>query len=151
MKLNLIVRRVTQTNGVPRLTPSLAKKAVAFLRMSRSCRRFSFSRRNRFNSAATSSEPALGGSSINRSRLRPTRAHQRRKPDPKIVGDLALCAPAGPNQSNGFGLKFFRKSSLLPHRAPHPSLGTLHFLEASPRRVVKALNEINLMRVAARD
>jgi hypothetical protein len=51
--------------------PSLTKKAVARLRMSRSCRRTSFSRRSRFNSAATSSEPGLGGSSINRSRLRP--------------------------------------------------------------------------------
>lgn len=42
-------------------------------------------------------------------------AHQRRKPDPKIVGDFALSAPTCLNQPNGLGFKLFRKSSLL-HR-----------------------------------
>ena len=38
----------------PHRLPSRAKKAVAFFRMSRSCRRISFSRRSRFSSAVTS-------------------------------------------------------------------------------------------------
>src|ERR671911_914744 len=54
----------------PHRLPSLAKKAVARLRMSRSWRRISFSRRSRFNSATVSSSPAAGGWSIWRSRLR---------------------------------------------------------------------------------
>ena len=59
-------------------------------------------------------------------------ADQRRQPDPKITGDLALRATAGLRQADRFLLKFLRKPSLLCHRVPHPSLGTLHFPEASP-------------------
>src|SRR5918993_5352831 len=44
--------------------PSLAKKAVARLRISRSWRRISFSRRSRFSSAAMSSWRFPGGTSI---------------------------------------------------------------------------------------
>src|SRR3954452_10777097 len=57
-------------------------------------------------------------------------ADQRRQPDPKITGDLALRATAGMHQADRF-LKFLRKPSLLCHRVPHTSLGTLHFSEAS--------------------
>src|SRR6185369_13065847 len=59
-------------------------------------------------------------------------ADQRRQPDPKITGDLALRAPAGLRQADRFLLKFLRKPSLLGHRVPHSSLGTLHSSEASP-------------------
>src|SRR3954462_7151453 len=38
----------------PHRLPSRTKKAVAFFKMSRSCRRISFSRRSRFSSAVTS-------------------------------------------------------------------------------------------------
>jgi hypothetical protein len=40
--------------------PSLAKKAAAFFRMSRSCFRTTFSRRNRFSSACRSTGTSLG-------------------------------------------------------------------------------------------
>src|SRR5690349_16282858 len=59
-------------------------------------------------------------------------ADQRRQPDPKITGDLALRAPAGLRQANRFLLKSLCKPSLLGHRVPHSSSGTLHFSEASP-------------------
>ena len=59
-------------------------------------------------------------------------ADQRRQPNPKITGDLALRATAGLRQADRFLLKFLRKPSLLCHRVPHSSLGTLHFSEASP-------------------
>src|SRR3954451_21943422 len=57
---------------------------------------------------------------------------QRRQPDPKITSDLALRATAGLRQADRFLLTFLRKPSLLCHRVPHSSLGTLHFSEASP-------------------
>src|SRR5689334_24520220 len=59
-------------------------------------------------------------------------ADQRRQPDPKITGDLALRAPAGLRQADRFLLKSLRKPSLLGHRVPHSSSGTLHFSKASP-------------------
>src|SRR5690349_1132754 len=46
--------------------------------------------------------------------------------------DLALRAPAGLRQADRFLLKSLRKPSLLGHRVPHSSLGTLHFSKASP-------------------
>jgi hypothetical protein len=51
--------------------PSRAKKAVARFRMSRSCRRISFSRRSRFSSGAMSGKADPPGVSTARSRLRP--------------------------------------------------------------------------------
>jgi hypothetical protein len=59
-------------------------------------------------------------------------ADQRRQPYPQITGDLALRPPAGLHQTDRFRLKFLRKPSLLHHRVPHSSSGTLHFSEASP-------------------
>src|SRR3954451_17222520 len=58
-------------------------------------------------------------------------ADQCRQPDPKITGDLALRPTAGLRQADRFLLKFLRKPSLLCHRVPHSSLGTLHFSDAS--------------------
>src|SRR6185437_1108635 len=63
----------------------------------------------------------------------PDPAHQRREPDPQIVSDLALRAPARLHQPNGLGFKLFRKSSLLHRGVPRPSLRTLHFSKASPQ------------------
>jgi hypothetical protein len=76
--------------------------------------------------------------------------NQRRKSDPQVVGDLALRAPAGLHQPNGLGLKILRKSSLLHRGVPRPSLGTLHFSEASPLRVAALLNPFTGWRLARR-
>src|SRR3954453_8483039 len=62
--------------------PSRTKKAVAFFRMSRSCRRISFSRRSRFSSAVTSLA-AADGSTACRSRLRPTQRTSVDSPIPR--------------------------------------------------------------------
>ena len=106
----------------PHRLPSRAKKAVAFFRMSRSWRRISFSRRSRFSSAVTSL--SVGRGSISAPIPAPADpAHQRRKPNPKITGDLALRSPAGLHQPDRFLLKFLRKPSLLHHRVPHCSSG----------------------------
>src|SRR3954462_14463305 len=59
-------------------------------------------------------------------------ADQRRQPDPKITRDLAPRATTGLHQADRFLLKFLRKPSLLCHRVPHSSSGTLHFSDASP-------------------
>ena len=112
----------------PHRLPSRAKKAVAFFRMSRSCRRISFSRRSRFNSAVTSLS-AAEGSTLS---APADPADQCRQPNPKITGDLALRSPAGLHQTDRFLLKFLRKPSLLRHRVPLCSRGTLHFSDASP-------------------
>src|ERR1044071_4440628 len=70
----------------PHRLPSRAKKAVAFFRMSRSCRRISFSRRSRFSSAVTSLS-AAAGSPARPSRLRPI---QRTSVDSPIPRSLAI-------------------------------------------------------------
>src|SRR3954451_17270136 len=66
----------------PHRLPSRTKKAVAFFRMSRSCRRISFSRRSRFSSAVTSLA-AADGSTACRSRLRPTQRTSVDSPIPR--------------------------------------------------------------------
>src|SRR4051812_49252152 len=75
-------------------------------------------------------------------------ADQRRQPDPKITGDLALRATAGLHQTDRFLLKFLRKPSLLCHRVPHSSLGTLHFSEASPACFLLGLTLVVIRRLA---
>src|SRR4051812_47580909 len=62
----VLLRRIDELE--PHRLPSLAKKAVARFRISRSWRSTSFSRRSRFSSAAMSSWRSGGGSSISRSR-----------------------------------------------------------------------------------
>src|ERR1700692_3640970 len=76
----------------PHRLPSRAKKAVAFFRMSRSCRRISFSRPSRWVHTAPIPAPA-------------DPAHQRRQPNSQITGDLALRSPAGLHQADRFLLK----------------------------------------------
>src|SRR3954454_22976979 len=66
----------------PHRLPSRAKKAVAFFRMSRSCRRISFSRRSRFSSAATSLS-AVAGSTARPSRLQPIQRTSVDSPIPR--------------------------------------------------------------------
>ncbi len=63
--------------------PSLAKKAVARFRMSRSWRRISFSRRSRFNSAARSGGADPTGASAARSLLRPIQRTSVESPTPR--------------------------------------------------------------------
>ena len=104
---------------------------MAFFRMSRSWRRISFSRRSRFSSAVTSPSAAEGSTAC-RSRLRPIQRTSLDRPIPRITGDLALRPPAGLHQAERFLCKFLRKPSLLRHRVPHSSQGTLHLSEASP-------------------
>src|SRR4051795_13744658 len=66
----------------PHRLPSRTKKAVAFFRMSRSCRRISFSRRSRFSSAVTSLATP-DGSTACRSRLRPIQRTSVDRPIPR--------------------------------------------------------------------
>src|SRR5712672_1596640 len=66
----------------PHRLPSRTKKAVAFFRMSRSCRRISFSRRSRFSSAVTSLATP-DGSIACRSRLRPIQRTSVDRPIPR--------------------------------------------------------------------
>src|SRR4051794_22687270 len=66
----------------PHRLPSRTKKAVAFFRMSRSCRRISFSRRSRFSSAVTSLS-AAAGSIAPPSRLRPIQRTSVDSPIPR--------------------------------------------------------------------
>src|SRR3954454_1405648 len=90
----------------PHRLPSRTKKAVAFFRMSRSCRRISFSRRTRFSSAVTSLSAATG-STAPRSRLRPI---QRTSVDSPIPRSPAIsrcvrplvCAKRTASSSNSF-------------------------------------------------
>ena len=94
----LLLRLIDETES--HRLPFLAKKVAARFRISRSCRRISFSRRRRFSSAATSSEPAGAGSSINRSRLRPIQRTSVESPIPNRRPLRAACvrsfAPAEP-------------------------------------------------------
>src|SRR5207248_9600938 len=62
----------------------------------------------------------------------PDPADQCRQANPQITGDLALRSTARLRQADRFFRKFLRKPSLLCHRVPHRSWGTLHFPEASP-------------------
>ena len=99
-----LLRRIDETE--PHRLPSLAKKVAALFRISRSCRKISFSRRNRFSSAARFLLP------FGRRRLdlvltalvEP--APQRRKADAEVHGDLPLRPTTHLNQPNGFGFKF---------------------------------------------
>src|SRR5258708_13785323 len=65
-----LLRRIDETE--PHRLPSLAKKVAALFRISRSCRKISFSRRNRFSSAARSSCRSGAAPSISSSRPFPT-------------------------------------------------------------------------------
>src|SRR5918995_6477496 len=67
----------------PHRLPSLAKKAVARFRISRSWRSTSFSRRSRFSSAAMSSWRPSGGCSIGRSRRRSIQFRSVDRPIPR--------------------------------------------------------------------
>src|SRR4051812_36477018 len=110
----------------PHRLPSRAKKAVAFFRMSCSCRRISFSRRSRFSSAVTSL-CAAAGSTAPRSRLRPI---QRTSVDSPIPRSPAIsrcvrplvCARRTASSANSF---VNRRCCVIEFLIAHRELSTL--------------------------
>src|SRR6186997_185639 len=121
----------------PHRLPSRAKKAVAFFRMSRSCRRISFSRRSRFSSAVTSLS-AAAGSTAPRSRFRPI---QRTSVDSPIPRSPAIsrcvrplvCTRRTASSSNSF---VNRRCCVIEFLIAHRELSTL------PKQVQMALVEL---------
>src|SRR3979490_1708220 len=110
----------------PHRLPSRAKKAVAFFRMSRSCRRISFSRRSRFSSAVISPVPA-DGSPARRSRLRPIQRTSVESPIPRspaiarCVRPL-VCTRRTASSSNSF---VNRRCCVIEFLIAHRELSTL--------------------------
>src|SRR5271169_6318554 len=84
----LLLRRIDETE--PHRLPSLAKKVAALFRISRSCRKISFSRRNRFSSAARSSCRSGGGASISCSRRLSSQRRSVERPTPRSMA-ISLC------------------------------------------------------------
>src|SRR5271169_830303 len=83
-----LLRRIDETE--PHRLPSLAKKVAALFRISRSCRKISFSRRNRFSSAARSSCRSGGGASISCSRRLSSQRRSVERPTPRSIA-ISLC------------------------------------------------------------
>src|SRR5258708_19258691 len=83
-----LLRRIDETE--PHRLPSLAKKVAALFRISRSCRKISFSRRNRFSSAARSSCRSGGGASISCSRRLSSQRRSVERPTPRPLA-ISLC------------------------------------------------------------
>src|ERR1700704_5059638 len=110
----------------PHRLPSRAKKAVAFFRMSRSCRRISFSRRSRFSSAVISLV-AADGSTARRSRLRPIQRTSVESPIPRspaiarCVRPL-VCTRRTASSSNSF---VNRRCCVIEFLIAHRELSTL--------------------------
>src|SRR4029077_20785473 len=123
---DFLLRRIDETE--PHRLPSLAKKVAALFRISRSCRKISFSRRNRFSSAARSSCRSGGGASISCSRRLSSQRRSVERPTPRSLA-ISLCvrpltstnrtasaSNSFPNRRCGFPLKissFPQKSSPL--------------------------------------
>src|SRR5271170_5575049 len=121
-----LLRRIDETE--PHRLPSLAKKVAALFRISRSCRKISFSRRNRFSSAARSSCRSGGGASISCSRRLSSQRRSVERPTPRSRA-ISLCvrpltstnrtasaANSFPNRRCGLPMKcssFLQKSSPL--------------------------------------
>src|SRR5882757_2430988 len=121
-----LLRRIDETE--PHRLPSLAKKVAALFRISRSCRKISFSRRNRFSSAARSSCRSGGGASISCSRRLSSQRRSVERPTPTSLA-ISLCvrpltstnrtasaANSFPNRRCGLPMKcssFLQKSSPL--------------------------------------
>src|SRR5580693_4909820 len=121
-----LLRRIDETE--PHRLPSLAKKVAALFRLSRSCRKISFSRRNRFSSAARSSCRSGGGASISCSRRLSSQRRSVERPTPRSLA-ISLCvrpltstnrtasaANSFPNRRCGLPMKcssFLQKSSPL--------------------------------------
>src|SRR6202030_548565 len=121
-----LLRRIDETE--PHRLPSLAKKVAALFRISRSCRKISFSRRNRFSSAARSSCRSGGGASISCSRRLSSQRRSVERPTPRSLA-ISLCvrpltstnrtasaANSFPNRRCGLPMKcssFLQKSSPL--------------------------------------
>src|SRR5450432_1217047 len=121
-----LLRRIDETE--PHRLPSLAKKVAALFRISRSCRKISFSCRNRFSSAARSSCRSGGGASISSSRRLSSQRRSVERPTPRSLA-ISLCvrpltstkrtasaANSFPNRRCGLPMKcssFLQKSSPL--------------------------------------
>src|SRR5882757_364759 len=120
-----LLRRIDETE--PHRLPSLAKKVAALFRISRSCRKISFSRRNRFSSAARSSCRSGGGASISCSRRLSSQRRSVERPTPRSLA-ISICvrpltstrtasaANSFPNRRCGLPMKcssFLQKSSPL--------------------------------------
>src|SRR5882757_3450904 len=126
-----LLRRIDETE--PHRLPSLAKKVAALFRISRSCRKISFSRRNRFSSAARSSCRSGGGASISCSRRLSSQRRSVERPTPRSLA-ISLCvrpltstnrtasaANSFPNRRCGLPIKcssFLQKSSPLSQGKP---------------------------------
>ena len=111
--------------------PSLAKKAVAFFRMSLSCQRMAFSRRSRSNASVASSVRSLSGKSISRSRRRPIHRVSVDSPTPRFSASSRRVRPPvssyrTASSSNAFVNAFCWVIEFIFHRRK-----TLHLTEAS--------------------
>src|SRR5215210_3920156 len=121
----LLFRRIDELE--PHRLPSLAKKAVARFRISRSWRSTSFSRRSRFNSAAMSSWRSAGGSSLSRSRRPSIQFRNVDSPIPRSAAisrrERPLVRASRTASSRNSGVKRFFGSGigdLLPHGKNSP-------------------------------
>jgi len=119
----------------PHRLPSRAKKAVARFSMSRSCRRISFSRRSRFNSAAISACGAWSGITVSRSRRRPIHRTSVDRPTPRSSATSRCVRPlVATSRTASSSNSFVNRRCFVIEFAFHLK-GTLHFFEASPCRV----------------
>src|SRR5215213_6309309 len=117
--------------------PSLAKKAVAFFRISLSWRKISFSRRSRFSSAAVSSWRSSGGSSISRSRRRSSQWRRVDRPTPRSAATSRRLRPLvrasrTASSRNSFVKRVWGMEILLGYKS------ALHSSEARPVSPVSA-------------
>ena len=112
--------------------PLSQRRPRLFLRMSRSCYRTPFSRRNLFSSACRSTEASLGASNM-RFLAQPSR--QSRQANARILRDLSPRPAAGQCQPNRFTPKPRRRSVPVSHGTPYgSSVGALHIFRARPTR-----------------
>src|SRR5271154_1136615 len=133
-----LLRRIDETE--PHRLPSLAKKVAALFRISRSCRKISFSRRNRFSSAARSSRRSGGGASISASRRLSSPRPSVERPTPRSRA-ISLCVRplTSTNRTASAANSFPNRRCGVPMKCssfPSEELSTF------PRQVHDALNLI---------
>src|ERR1044071_2859625 len=117
----------------PHRLPSRAKKAVAFLRISRSCRRISFSRRSRFSSAVTSLSAAAGSTAFP-SRLRPIQRTSVDSPTPRSLAISRCVRPLDCARRTASSLNSFvnRRCCVIEFLIAHWELPTFSTQVQSP-------------------
>src|SRR4051812_10833741 len=110
----VLLRRVDEAE--PHRLPSLAKKAVARFRISRSWRSTSFSRRRRLSSAAMSSCRSAGGWSISRSRRPSIQLRSVESPTPRSAAvsrrDRPLVCASRTASARNSGVKVCFRSAI---------------------------------------